>query len=68
MRRNKRILLARGRTINVRRRTGGDENSRVTYHEGLKVGTPPLGKTISNFPVVVDPVGGVKLARITRWG
>jgi hypothetical protein len=26
-----------------------------------------LGETVSNLPVVVDPVGGVELTRVTRW-
>src|SRR6267154_5252834 len=38
VRRNKRILRARGRIIML----DGDEN----YHERLEVGTPPLGETI----------------------
>ena len=46
--------------------TGGEVTG-ITYHKGLEVGTPPLSKAISNFPVVVDPVGGVELTRITRW-
>jgi len=29
---------------------------------------PPLGKAVSNFTVVVDPVGRVELTRVTRWG
>jgi hypothetical protein len=63
VRRNKRILRARGWIITF----DGDGDSCVTYHKGLEVGTPPLGETISNFPVVVDPVGSVELTRITRW-
>ena len=27
-----------------------------------------MGETVSNLPVVVDPVGGVELTRVTRWG
>jgi hypothetical protein len=45
----------------------GDVRRNKWIHEGLEVGTPPLGEAISNFPVVVDPVGGVELTRITGW-
>jgi len=31
-------------------------------HERFKVGPPPLGKTVTDFPVVVNPVGGIELA------
>ena len=44
------------------------EESHVTHHEYFKVRTPPLGEAVSNLPVVVDPVGGVELTRVTRWG
>lgn len=66
VRRNKWILCARGWTIYVRFQISGEKVT-VTYHKGLEIGTPPLGEAISNFPVVVDPVGGVELTRITRW-
>jgi hypothetical protein len=41
---------------------------RVTYHKSLEVGAPPLGDAISNFPVVVDPMGGVELTGIAGRG
>jgi len=44
------------------------EEAHVTHHKCFKVRTPPLSEAISNFPVVVDPVGGVELTRVTRWG
>ena len=44
------------------------EEARITHHECFKVRTPPLGETVSNLPVVVDPMGGVELTRVTRWG
>ena len=63
---NKWILCARGWIITFE--SAEDENTRVTYHKGLEVGAPPLGEAVSNFPVVVDPVGGVELTRITGRG
>jgi hypothetical protein len=65
VRRNKWILCARGRTITFD--VGPVEDTRFTYHKGLEVGTPPLSETISDFPVIVDPVGGVELTRIAGW-
>ena len=44
------------------------EEAHVTHHECFKVRMPPLGEAVPNFPVVVDPVGGVELTRVTRWG
>jgi hypothetical protein len=49
----------------VRSQTG--EDACFTHHECFKIRTPPLGEAVSDFPVVVDPVGCVELARVTRW-
>lgn len=38
------------------------------YHESFEVRPPPLGETVTDFPFVVDPVGGVELARLCGWG
>ncbi len=38
----------------------------TTDHEGFEVGPPPLGKTIADFPVIVNPMGSIELARVTR--
>lgn len=38
------------------------------YHESFKVGSPPLGETVSDFPLVVDAMRGVELARIDGRG
>lgn len=27
-----------------------------------------MGDAVPNFPVIVDPVRGVELTRVTRWG
>jgi hypothetical protein len=43
------------------------EDARITHHERFKVRTPPLGEAVSDFPVVIDPVGCVELARVSGW-
>jgi hypothetical protein len=45
---------------------GGVKNA-GTHHEGLEIRAPPLSETVSNFPVVINPVRRVELARITGW-
>lgn len=64
MGRHKWILCARvgGRAVDDN--MTGIENP--THHEGFKVGPPPLGKTVTDFPVIVNPVGGIELAGVTR--
>jgi len=46
----------------------GDVRRYKWIHKCFKVRTPPLGEAVPNLPVVVDPVGGVELTRVTRWG
>ena len=38
-----------------------------THHECFEVRTPPLCKTVADFPLVVHPVRRVELPRIRRW-
>ena len=65
VRRHKWILSVHGWIITFEARPGRD--ACVTHHECFKIRTPPLGEAVSNLPVVVDPVGCVELARVTRW-
>jgi len=39
-----------------------------TYHERLKIGSPPLSETVSDFPLVVDTVRCIELFRFRGWG
>ena len=39
-----------------------------TYHERLKIGSPPLSETVSNFPLVIDTMRRIKLFRFGGWG
>jgi len=42
--------------------------ARYTHHKRFEVRTPPLGETITDFPIIIDPVRGIELARVTGWG
>jgi hypothetical protein len=50
---------------NVRLSDWCDNDVQVTHHKGLEVWAPPLSETVTNFPVIVDPMGGVELTRVT---
>ena len=43
-------------------------NGETTYHESLKVRSPPLGKAVSDLPIIVYAMRRVKLSRISRRG
>ena len=65
VRRHKWILSARERMITFEARPV--EDAHITHHERFKVRTPPLSEAVSDFPVVVDPMGGIELARVSGW-
>lgn len=48
MRRNERVLKGARSGLEAK------QISNQTYHERFKIGSPPLSKTVSNFPFVVD--------------
>ena len=43
-------------------------NGETTYHESLKIRPPPLGKAVSDLPIIVYAMRRVKLSRISRRG
>jgi hypothetical protein len=65
VRRHKWILSARERTITLD--AGPVEDAHITHHERFKVRAPPLSEAVSDFPVVVNPVRGIELARVGGW-
>ena len=58
--------ILRAREGGERLMANGGIKKNITHHEGFKVGPPPLGKTVADFPVVVNPMGSIELARVTR--
>jgi hypothetical protein len=61
MRGNERILECRSRL-------GVEWRINQTYHERLKIGSPPLSETVSDFPLVVDAMRCIELFRFGRRG
>ena len=39
-----------------------------TYHKSFKIRSPPLGEAVAYFPLIVDAMRSVELARINWWG